>query len=345
MPWKYTLTPEELSEISDTAANLAQSYCSVEDQNLLADLTVFAQGLPFGVRKFLNDFRLADEDSDYAVVSGFPIDNAKIGPTPPHWDNRPATSPTLHEEIYMMMLCSLVGDPFAWATQQGGYICHDLLPVKGLENEQVGASSECVLRWHTEDAFHPYRGDYLGLMCFRNPDNTATTIGSLDISLLTEEEIEVLFEPRFQIKPDDSHLPEAQGRTDFWQGREKERLAKSLDEMSKAVHESPKVPLLYGDKSAPFICADPVYMDQPANDNTGSAAFQSLIEALDKNLEDIVLKPGDVVIADNARVIHGRQPFKARYDGNDRWLKRVNVSADLRKSFPVRGGESRRQIF
>jgi hypothetical protein len=24
-------------------------------------------------------------------------------------------------------------------------------------------------------------------------------------------------------------------------------------------------------------------------------------------------------------VVHGREPFQARYDGTDRWLKRVNV--------------------
>jgi hypothetical protein len=30
--------------------------------------------------------------------------------------------------------------------------------------------------------------------------------------------------------------------------------------------------------------------------------------------------------------VHGRRAFKARYDGSDRWFKRMNITRDLRKS-------------
>jgi hypothetical protein len=49
-------------------------------------------------------------------------------------------------------------------------------------------------------------------------------------------------------------------------------------------------------------------------------------------LEDRAVEPGDIVFIDNFQAVHGRKPFRARYDGRDRWLKRISVVRDLRKS-------------
>jgi L-asparagine oxygenase len=45
-----------------------------------------------------------------------------------------------------------------------------------------------------------------------------------------------------------------------------------------------------------------------------------------------VLEPGDVLVIDNQRCVHGRRPFRARLDGSDRWLRKATVTRDLRKS-------------
>jgi alpha-ketoglutarate-dependent taurine dioxygenase len=45
----------------------------------------------------------------------------------------------------------------------------------------------------------------------------------------------------------------------------------------------------------------------------------------------VALAPGDILILDNYRGVHGRRPFEAKYDGRDRWLKRVSVTRDLRR--------------
>jgi enduracididine beta-hydroxylase len=57
-----------------------------------------------------------------------------------------------------------------------------------------------------------------------------------------------------------------------------------------------------------------------------------------------VLEPGDMLFVDNFRAVHGRRPFSARFDGRDRWLKRINVTRDLRKSRRVRGSRESRVI-
>ena len=42
--------------------------------------------------------------------------------------------------------------------------------------------------------------------------------------------------------------------------------------------------------------------------------------------------PGDLAILDNRVTVHGRTPFRPRYDGADRWVQRTFVIADLRRS-------------
>ncbi|WP_399082001.1 hypothetical protein ACGH2B_29630 [Streptomyces sp. BBFR2] len=39
----------------------------------------------------------------------------------------------------------------------------------------------------------------------------------------------------------------------------------------------------------------------------------------------------DILLIDNHRAVHGRLPFRARYDGTERRLKRICATSDLRR--------------
>jgi alpha-ketoglutarate-dependent taurine dioxygenase len=65
---------------------------------------------------------------------------------------------------------------------------------------------------------------------------------------------------------------------------------------------------------------------------------------MDDHLRDLRLEAGDFCFIDNFRVVHGRKPFTPRHDGTDRWLKRINVTCDLRKSRGARLGGGLRSI-
>ncbi len=82
---------------------------------------------------------------------------------------------------------------------------------------------------------------------------------------------------------------------------------------------------------------DPYFMEHLDDDPEAQEALDALVEQIDTNLKDLTLKSGDICFIDNYRVVHGRKPFTARYDGNDRWLKRLNIVRDLRKSRSSRG--------
>jgi alpha-ketoglutarate-dependent taurine dioxygenase len=73
--------------------------------------------------------------------------------------------------------------------------------------------------------------------------------------------------------------------------------------------------------------------------------MDSLIRAIDENLTGVALLPGECVFIDNYKAVHGRSSFKARFDGTDWWLKRINITRDLRKSRAVRAAPASRVVL
>lgn len=337
---RLILSESEAAEIRSLLDNLTSRYDTVEDPRFLREVAVISHELPRRVRAHLTDFRLLEPVSALCVISGYPIDDDGIGDTPEHWRSRVRPSPTLREEMLLILYGSLLGEPIAWATQQDGYLVHDILPIKGHENEQLGSGSEQVLWWHVEDAFHSYRGDYLGMLCLRNPDEVATTFASLESVELDEKLWEKLFEPHYTIRPDESHLKK--NKSDV---REIDRLLEaSYREIERMNTRPDLIPIFNGDRMSPYIRLDPYFMGRP-QDPEAQEAFDRLCAAVNQNLEDLVLNGGDFCFVDNYKAVHGRRPFKARYDGKDRWLKRINVTRDLRKSRGARLTADSRVIY
>jgi hypothetical protein len=113
--------------------------------------------------------------------------------------------------------------------------------------------------------------------------------------------------------------------------------------ISRLTAAPPPVAVLFGDPARPYIRADPYFMDTPP-DPDAARALDHLIAEMDHHIQPVILEPGDYLFLDNHKVVHGRQPFSARYDGTDRWLKRVNITKDLTKSRHYRQPSSPRVI-
>ncbi len=330
-PGRIVFTGSEVEEIRLLLADVIHRYASPEDAEFLADVGVIAHELPLRVRRALLQFRLHEPDSAMCMVSGWPVDQRKIGPTPGHWRKTDAANPALEEEMLLALLGSLLGDLFGWSTQQDGRVVHDLLPIQGHQQEQMGSGSDALLAWHVEEAFHPYRGDYLGLMCLRNPDRVATTFAAIRKVEITPDEYRLLSGPHFIIRPDESHLPKNRGNA----GAMNALLERAYARIIRMKDHPERIPVLFGDPNAPYLRIDPVFMDA-ADDPGAQAALDALVERIEAVLEDQVFEPGDICFVDNFQAVHGRRPFRARFDGTDRWLKRVNVTRDLRKSRDAR---------
>jgi Fe(II)/alpha-ketoglutarate-dependent arginine beta-hydroxylase len=343
---RLELSDSEIESIRSLITNIAAEYKSVEEEAFLNKACLYAHELPWRVRSFLNEFRLKEPESGFCIISGYPVDLSAIGATPTHWKWRSDAHSSLHEQILFVLHGSLLGDLLGWATQQDGYLVHDVLPIKGNENEQLGTGSEQPLWWHTEDAFHPHRADYIGFLCLRNPDNVVTTIGTTDVEKMDPAQVEILFQPRFVIRPDESHQEknESDLRKSIRPGSAQDSINTAYEKI-KTMNTSPeRVSVFFGSPAAPYLRLDPYFMDPLYDDPEAQQALDALIQHIDERLFDLVLQPGDFCFLDNYRATHGRKPFKARYDGSDRWIKRICVTRDLRKSRQSRASITARVI-
>jgi Fe(II)/alpha-ketoglutarate-dependent arginine beta-hydroxylase len=338
-----TLTPEDNAVLAPMLAELAKAYDCIEDPVLVRRAPVLARSLPPHLLEFLEDFRLC-EPSALCLLSGLDVDESVLGPTPEHWRGSQYHSPAFPQEILFLLVGSVLGDVFGWATQQDGRIMHDVLPIKGHEHYEIGSNSLQHLSWHTEDAFHPCRGDYVALMCLKNPDEVATnvcTVSDIDWAGL---DLDALFEAEFTQMPDNSHRPE--NATESTGDATVDRLrARSFGLIESWNADPPKRPVLFGDHADPYMALDPYHMKTDHWTARSLRAFRGLCDEIEANLRPLPLRPGNLVFIDNFRAVHGRQSFRPRYDGSDRWLKRLNITRNLRGSRAWRPSADNRIIY
>ncbi|MEA2186263.1 MAG: L-asparagine oxygenase [Solirubrobacteraceae bacterium] len=241
-------------------------------------------------------------DSGAVVLRGLRAADMPLGPTPPSWSEAPRDA-TPHWDATLLLVASVLGCPFGWEGQQDGRLVHDIVPAKGHEHEQTGASSSVVLSAHTEDAFHPGRANVLLLACLRNHDDVPTSLASVRYARLSAVERALLERPTLPILPDDSY-DETHG---------------------PAAASPPEVATLWDGDGGLRIRYDPAYTPLERADDDYRAAYDWLSEELERVAVDVPLGPGEILVVDNDVAVHGRRPFQARYDGTDRWLKRVSV--------------------
>jgi Fe(II)/alpha-ketoglutarate-dependent arginine beta-hydroxylase len=278
--------------------------------------------LPTGLHRFLETFRRR-QPAPTCLVHGFPVDPDTVGPTPTHWRHAVDSRSTQEQEIYLAMCGLALGEPFTWATLQAGLMIQNILPIAGDEQRQSGHGSEAFLELHTEDGFHPGRCDYLLLFGIRNPDRVPTYVASVREVDLSSEDRAVLSQPRFLILPDDEHVRQL---------REAHPDHPALSRILAMQQRPEPVPVLFGDPAQPYLRIDRPFMRCVGDDPVAERALDALMGELERVSRPVALAPGTLLILDNYLAVHGRKAFRCRYDGTDRWLKRMIVSRDLRRT-------------
>ncbi|MFM9028583.1 MAG: TauD/TfdA family dioxygenase [Bacteroidota bacterium] len=235
------------------------------------------------------------------------ITGAHIGEIPPTPDSAyvdddltPVATKTLID------VAKAFGTPVSFAQEQNGRLIQNILPIKEFRDRQISTSSETELLLHTETAFHPYKPARILLMCLRSDPRAFTTYAAADAILpkLTDAEIEILSQPRFITSLDESFLSENQ--PDF--------------ELYVSILRNHEI---YGWD----ITFD--YSLMRGVDSEASLALESFKNAVMSSIKQVCLKEGDIMVIDNATAVHGRTPFTPRYDGMDRWVKRILVAKIL----------------
>jgi L-asparagine oxygenase len=305
------LDRRDADQVARLAVELGNAYETAEDPELVDALPIHAHRLPTRLTTYLLALR-RDLGPPAAVVRGVPVNDRAIGPSPLERRSAPDAGPAKAHAIVLLLLSAVLGDVFGWRTLQGGRLVQDLSPIPSEAQEKTGYSSKSTLDPHTEDHFHPARCDYLGLMCLRNPDRVPTNWCGLDDLELSADARRVLAEPRFLFMPDPEHV-------------------RHLDPAAERPWDEP-APVLFGGPDTPYLRLDAPFTRVAGDEREAAEALAALDEQASVRLRPAKLEPGDVLFVDNFRAVHGRSPFAARHDGTDRWLKRVNITRDLRRS-------------
>ncbi|MCE4944053.1 MULTISPECIES: guanitoxin biosynthesis L-enduracididine beta-hydroxylase GntD [Streptomyces] len=321
-PWEFHLDADDVAELEAAAHRLGNSCGDPALPDFYDRAQLAEELLPARLRSFLTAYRRSGR-SAACLLHGFPVDQARLGPTPEHW-RKAVDGDTARSQETWLALCGLaLGDPFGWVTLQDGRIIQNILPIRGDETRQSGHGSETLLEFHTEDGFHPNRCDYLLLFGLRNPDRVPTIVASVRDVRLDDRDRTVLAEDRFHILPDTEHL------------RQLETHAPDHPALPglRALRDRPTpTAVLFGDRLNPYLRIDRPFMHVRTGDTEAEAALDRLMAELQRVQQDVAVGPGSLLIVDNYRAVHGRRPFTARYDGTDRWLKKLTVSRNLRQN-------------
>ncbi|WP_435228567.1 TauD/TfdA family dioxygenase [Streptomyces sp. Tue6028] len=302
------LAPHAVDELTDTAQKILAEFGSSAARSEL--LRRIAESAARFDETTLHPCRPVDTDDGLYVLRGLPLEDSDVGPTPESWAT--AGDRVAVWDVILLLLATAMGHPIAWEGQQEGRFVHNIVPSPGREAEQTGASSTVLLSPHTEDAFHPGRAHLLLLACMRNHDAVATTAASVRKVRLDPADVALLSRPVLPILPDDAYT-----------------------EAQSFGGEAPKVPVLWQTEAGLTLRYDPAYTPLDEAPADYRAAYDRLTAELERVSVAVALEPGDVLVVDNDVVVHGRVPFKARYDGTDRWLKRASVRVPGRRSRPL----------
>jgi L-asparagine oxygenase len=306
-PVEHRLSEDDAGRLMRLADQARWRFGRPDAPALVEQAPLLVRDLPDDLLLFLRRF-VRNEPAGAAVIRGCGLDDAALGPTPDRYNPPDPSEASQTWGFYLTLLGYALGEPFAWSNLQDGRPVHNVLPVPGDEQEKTGTSSASVLEPHTEDAAHPARADYLGLLCLRNDDKVPTVYSSLTRTTLDPAAVQVLMQPRFTILVEEAH--------------------------AGTLGETRQVPVLFGHPDRPYIAYDGLYLS--GRDQEATEALAHLTEQLEAVAVDVLLEPGDLVWIDNFDAVHSRRSFPARYDSRDRWLLRQHVTRDLRRSRPWR---------
>jgi hypothetical protein len=270
-------------------------------EEVLKNARRMSRQVPENVFDAVSEFAEQPHRSGALLLRGCPVGDVPL--TPLDTNTPDGKIPT--SELTLLSVARMLGFAVGYAPEHGGDIIQNILPLPQGADRQVSTSSKTTLMYHTEASFHPLRPRWLLLLCLRGDASAKTTLVSVHDILprLSETSRRVLSEPRFETGIDESYAGVRSSAT-------------------TAAHS-----VLWGTPSDPHMLFDADLTK--GRDADAVSALEELNQVIAQTQGGAVLESGDLLVVDNTVAIHGRSPFKARFDGTDRWLQRTFVVADL----------------
>ncbi len=309
----------DATEHREHLRSLASKLPAVPRQDLYGFLDVahkLAQELPYEISDVLDAFNQVGNEDGYLLLRGLPVETDDELPPTPTSTPAPVARGRLNMEAFLAIIGRRLGLHTGYAELRSGTVYHDVYPSPGAHHLS-SETSETLLEFHTEMAYHTLQPNYVLLACSRadHERRAQTLVGSIRkaVRLLDQETIDRLHDNKQPCE---------------------------VDVAFRGGVEDPgaiaRVKPLYGPQGDPLLGYDRELLKP--DEGPDAEAVGKLSKALDDVTEGVFLTPGDVLIIDNFRSTHARTPFTPRWDGRDRWLHRVYIRTNSHGQLPT-GGE------
>jgi L-asparagine oxygenase len=307
-----TIEPTAAREIERVALDLlSAAQGRIDDHAWVSAAREAWDELPSSVRATIRRFRRDSGVTGALAVNGLPL--GPDIPDTPMVEGSVQRTATVPAAVLMMFACGL-GDPASFRAEKSGALVQDVVPVPGKEGFQGNAGS-VLLSFHTENAFHPHRPDFVMLSCLRADHEAVAGLRTACIrqvsGLLSDAAREALHSAEFVTEPPPS--------------------------FGAAAGDATPHAVLTGAPADPDLKID--FAATKPQTPRALEAMNELQELFADNAHTHYLTPGSLAIVDNRVTVHGRTAFQPRYDGRDRWLQRTFSLANFRASRGSRVGD------
>jgi len=266
--------------------------------------------LPKNIFESLHHFSIHGSETGFLLLHGGTVEDMTHTKTPATNNEKLGEKTDLAK--IQGILVSAIGNMVAYEAEGYGRLYQDIIPMQSMEKVQTSVSSAVELEIHTEQAFSRLRPDILCLACIRGNEQAFTYILPVKYILnnMTSREIKLLRKPMWKIAVDLSFKLCGQ-------------------EFIDGDIRGP-IPIIYGSEEDPLLVFDQDLMT--GIDEESHGMIQKIVDIYYQHRIRHNLKPGEIILVDNNRAVHGRSPFTPKYDGYDRFLIRCFAMFDYEKS-------------
>ena len=200
------------------------------------------------------------------------------------------------------LLASYISKLVSYEAEGYGRIFQDIVPDILMANQQSSVGSNKELEIHTEQAFSKLKPDLLSLSCIRGDNSALTYILPINTILqyLDENDKNLLRKPLWKIGVDFSFKLNG---NEFIDGNERG-----------------PIPIISGTEEDPILVFDQDLMigiTEEANE-----IIKKITNIYYEHRIQHCLQPGEIMIINNNKAVHGRSGFAPKYNGKDRFLIR-----------------------
>ena len=293
------LTLDE-NAILSSLANKIQISPSLDADTFCSQAKDAIQFIPKRILNILQTFSKKGSESGFLLIKTMSL--CELNPPPTPSDNNQKVGETTIISRIQAILVSAISELVAYEAEGYGRLFQDVVPVKNMASDQTSIGSNVELEIHTEQAFSTLRPDILSLSCIRGDPNAMTHIlpSKIIIDNLGINELKTLRQPLWMTGVDLSFKLNGNA---FLEGDIRGPLS-----------------IIHGSEEDPRLIFDQDLMTgiTPESDSM----IKKIVDIYYEHRISHNLKPGEIILVDNRRAVHGRSPFFPRYDGEDRFLVR-----------------------